>query len=228
MLNPNDFITTKQFISLLEKSYGNVDIDLPSGDMYDPMERRRLARIVHKFLLTNLNEEDEDDWSAAKDLKDSYSCRSCLIHIAQVYVKGIMDGKSVDGKKIFDLEGKVSVREAKEVIERTLDKKKRCPRVKDKKPKLINISLEQARKIMAEDRGALLVDVRSNEEHQKEHIEGSINMPLIDLSKNPHSLYEYKDRPIILYCQRGSKSLLAANLLIEAGYKNVYNIIYKA
>lgn len=228
MLNPNDLITTKQFISLLQKNYGNVDIDLPSGDMYDPVERRRLARIVHKFLLIELNEEDEDDWSAAEDLKDLYSCRSCLIHIAQVYVKGIMDSKSVDGKKIFDLEGKVGVREAKEVIERTLDKKKRCPRVKAREAKLVNISLDQAKEIIAEDKRAVLVDVRSNEEHQKGHLEGSLNMPLLDLSKNPHSLYEYKDGPIILYCQRGSKSLLAANLLIEAGYRNVYNIIYKS
>lgn len=245
MLNPDNLITTKQFVTMILKSYDNIeDIanDLSSGyvnyalskgiiDDYDminidnPIERRRLARIVHLVLLTKLKEDDQEDWLAAEDLSDLYSCKSCLMHIAQLYVKGIMDGKTVEDKKIFDLKGNISVKEAITVIERTLDKKKRSPRAKGRESKVINISSDEARKLMS-DHKAVLIDLRSNEEYQKNNIGGSLNIPLIDISKNPYCLYEYKDRLIILYCQRGSKSLLGANLLIEAGYSNIYNIIH--
>ena len=48
------------------------------------------------------------DMSGAKGLKDLYDCRVCANHIAQVYMRGIMDAKDLkrDGGFLwFDLEG---------------------------------------------------------------------------------------------------------------------------
>ena len=55
------------------------------------IERRQVARIVHDTLRIEMNEKDEGDWTAAKEMSDLYSCRTCVQHISQVYIKGIVD-----------------------------------------------------------------------------------------------------------------------------------------
>ena len=68
--------------------------------------------------------------------------------------------------------------------------------------------------------GALLVDVRETDEFASGHIPGAINEPLskITLTTLP------KDKPIFLYCLRGSRSRRAMGLLKKMGYGNVKSI----
>ena len=67
---------------------------------------------------------------------------------------------------------------------------------------------------------ALLVDVRETDEFASGHIPGAINEPLskITLTTLP------KDKPLFLYCLRGSRSRRAAGLLKKMGYGNVKSI----
>ncbi len=67
------------------------------------INRRNAARIIHNYLLKEKNIPDLSDISEASELKDLYDCRVCVNHIAQVYLRGIMDSKplSRDGKYIF-------------------------------------------------------------------------------------------------------------------------------
>ena len=72
------------------------------------INRRNAARIIHNYLLKEKNIPDLSDISKASELRDLYDCRVCVNHIAQVYLREIMDAKplSKDGKYIyFDHEG---------------------------------------------------------------------------------------------------------------------------
>ena len=67
---------------------------------------------------------------------------------------------------------------------------------------------------------AVLIDVREPDEYAAGHIPGSINLPL---SRIEQIAFE-KDRPLFLYCLRGSRSLRAAGILRKRGYTNVKSI----
>ena len=237
-----DKITTKQFVTMvirssrsdLEPSHddwssGYLDYAMYKGiiDDYDmtninnPLERRCAARIVHEALLIEFSEKDETEWSAADKLLDLYSCRTCVIHIAQVYVKGIMLGRE---DNVFGLEGNITFYEAADIVVRMIDKKRRIPPMKLTGAKSKLIHPNEAWEMMTTNRRSILMDVRSYEEYKQGHIDGSICMPLHDLINNPCSVCVRKDTPIILYCQKGYKSSLAAQALIDAGYCNIYTI----
>ena len=62
--------------------------------------------------------------------------------------------------------------------------------------------------------GALLVDVREADEFQRGHIPGSVNEPLSGIA---HTALP-KDKPLYLYCLRGTRSRRAAGILKKMGY----------
>lgn len=70
--------------------------------------------------------------------------------------------------------------------------------------------------------GALVVDVRTEDEYLDGAYPGAINIPVGELLSRLDEL-EPKDRPIILYCATGSRSALAAKLLKVSGWKEVIN-----
>lgn len=237
-----DKVTTEQFVKMIVRSIkGNIEPtrdDSTSGYLdyalykgliedYDmtslskPIERRSAARIVHEALLTELLERDEVKWSAAEKLIDLYSCRTCVMHIAQVYVKGIMLGRE---NNVFDVKGNMTVSEVEEIVVRMLDRGKRIPQTEDKAFRSKLLQPDEAWELMLLNSRTMLVDVRTNEEYKQGHIDGSICIPLHDISNNPFSVCVKKDTPIILYCQKGYKSSLAAQALIDAGYSKIYTI----
>ncbi len=63
---------------------------------------------------------------------------------------------------------------------------------------------------------ALIIDVRESEEYVKKHIENSINIPFDKLEKDYNKMP--RDLMLILYCERGGTSMLAAKELFDRGY----------
>lgn len=62
-----------------------------------------------------------------------------------------------------------------------------------------------------------LVDLRNPESYEQCHLMGAHNIPFQELEEH---LEEFpKDFPIVFYCSRGSKSMLACNRLWEEGYQ---------
>lgn len=70
--------------------------------------------------------------------------------------------------------------------------------------------------------GALVVDVRTEEEFMDEAFPGAINIPVGALQSRIKEL-EPKDRPIILYCASGARSALAVRVLKSMGWTDVVN-----
>lgn len=69
-------------------------------------------------------------------------------------------------------------------------------------------------------KGAVLLDVRSKEEFEKDHIDGSINIPHNKITSE--SLPFGKDDYIIVYCSSSKRSIQAFASLNEMGYSNVH------
>jgi rhodanese-related sulfurtransferase len=67
-----------------------------------------------------------------------------------------------------------------------------------------------------------LIDLRSREEYHQYHIEGSRNIPYEELNGYLANMPEYIT--YILYCERGSASLMAAKQMAKLGYR-VFTVV---
>ena len=86
------------------------------------LNRQTAARILHQFMKIELGVPDLSDISPANVLADLYTCHTCVNHIAQVYLRGIMEVQTVerDGVeyKIFNQVELVSEEDSKFFIEK--------------------------------------------------------------------------------------------------------------
>ena len=69
--------------------------------------------------------------------------------------------------------------------------------------------------------GAILIDVRTRNEYQSGHIEGSLNISLQDLRYNLSELD--KDKIIIVCCASVARSDAARSILKSNGFAQVHN-----
>ena len=75
------------------------------------------------------------------------------------------------------------------------------------------------------EKGFLLVDVRSVEEHDTGAIPGTdLNIDFREMAQRHKEIGAGLDDHIVVYCQSGKRSNIAADTLTELGYRNVYNI----
>jgi rhodanese-related sulfurtransferase len=68
----------------------------------------------------------------------------------------------------------------------------------------------------------LIVDVRSPEEFQSGSLPGARLIPFWDFTKGRYDLP--RDRPILLICAVGGRSLACGQVLAAKGYREVYNL----
>ncbi len=87
-----------------------------------------------------------------------------------------------------------------------------------------SINVEEAKKFIAEHpEGAYtLLDVRQPGEYEGEHIPGAKLVPLPALKDGLRQLDSQK--PVLVYCAVGGRSLAAAQLLSGFGFQEVYNL----
>jgi len=83
------------------------------------------------------------------------------------------------------------------------------------------IDAARARKLLAEEEGAVLVDIREPSEWETGWIEGALKVPMSQLSDQ---LEEHRDRPLVIYCAHGNRSLRVADALAEAGYDDAVSL----
>ncbi|WED24537.1 rhodanese-like domain-containing protein [Vibrio sp. JC009] len=71
------------------------------------------------------------------------------------------------------------------------------------------------------DQGVFLVDVRTPQEYQAGHLEGSVNYPLQVIDRAFQQVP--KNTPIVVYCRSGNRSGQAFQYLTQHGYQYVFN-----
>lgn len=84
--------------------------------------------------------------------------------------------------------------------------------------------MDEAKALMEESEGYILLDVRTKEEYESGYIPGAINIPLSDINGNVVSSLPDKSRMILVYCRSGNRSRQASDKLSRLGYTNIIEI----
>ena len=87
-----------------------------------------------------------------------------------------------------------------------------------------NISPEDAKKRLDSEKGIVLLDVRTPEEHAEKNIPGSILIPLDVLENEVSQKISDRNTTIFVYCRSGRRSVEASEILVKLGYTNVFNL----
>ena len=85
-----------------------------------------------------------------------------------------------------------------------------------------DITIEELKNKVSQ--GAILIDVRSNQEYREGHLQGAINIPDFEMANRIQREIPKKNQSIILYCQYGGRSKSASLIMKKLGYTNVYNL----
>jgi len=83
-----------------------------------------------------------------------------------------------------------------------------------KEPMLTQVTREAAEAMVAD--GAIWVDARLPSEHQYDHIDGAINLPLNEIRQKSSDLE--RSLSYVVYCQTGRRSSAAAFILAQQGF----------
>jgi rhodanese-related sulfurtransferase len=74
------------------------------------------------------------------------------------------------------------------------------------------------------DPPALLIDVRSEDEYNAGHLTGAMHIPMLELESRISEIQEYRDKEIVTMCPGGGLSLVAVDILQEAGFSDVKSL----
>ena len=98
-----------------------------------------------------------------------------------------------------------------------------CNHVKenDREVTYMNITAEEAKRIMDNEEGYIILDVRAQEEYDEGHIPGAILIPHTEIEARAEEVLTDKDQLILVYCRSGRRSKIAAEALVELGYTNI-------
>ena len=84
------------------------------------------------------------------------------------------------------------------------------------------ISVEELEKLMQSKEEVQIVDARVESQYQTHHVEGAKNIPHEKLRQEADALD--KNQITVTYCNKGNTGNAAQNILINRGFKKVYNI----
>ena len=85
----------------------------------------------------------------------------------------------------------------------------------------MNITAEEAKRIMDNEEGYIILDVREQDEYDAGHIPGAILIPYTQIGEKANEMLPDKDQLILVYCRSGRRSKIAAEALAELGYTNI-------
>lgn len=89
---------------------------------------------------------------------------------------------------------------------------------------ITKISPQEAKTRLDNEADIIIVDVRTLEEYNEEHIKNAVLLSLDTISENAASVIPDKDAIYFIYCRSGNRSATAAAQLVEMGYKNIYDL----
>ena len=91
----------------------------------------------------------------------------------------------------------------------------------DQEAVYVNITAEEAKRIMDSEEGYIILDVREQDEYDAGHIPGAILIPYTQIAEKANEMLPDKEQLILVYCRSGRRSKIAAEALAELGYTNI-------
>ncbi len=90
--------------------------------------------------------------------------------------------------------------------------------------KVTKITAEEAKNRLDNEKNIILVDVRTPEEYKTEHIKDAILLPLDIINEKAGEVIPDIDAIYFVYCRSGNRSATASAILVEMGYKNIFDL----
>lgn len=88
----------------------------------------------------------------------------------------------------------------------------------------VDISQAELQEWMEQKSGFCILDVRSVREYNSGHVPGAINIGHTEISEHLDELIPYKNKDVVVYCEKGVRARIAQNALIKAGFTSVYHL----
>ena len=83
------------------------------------------------------------------------------------------------------------------------------------------ISMDEAMKMIKDEKNYIILDVRRPDEYAEGHIPGAINVPNEEIGNSQIAELPDKSQLILVYCRSGRRSREAAEKLVRLGYTNI-------
>ena len=102
--------------------------------------------------------------------------------------------------------------------------------VNEVRPKIKEITVDEARIRLAENPKAILLDVREDSEWAKGHAAEAVHLGKGVLERDIEKMFPDPNTEIVMYCGGGYRSALTADVAKRMGYRNAASLIggYKA
>ena len=83
------------------------------------------------------------------------------------------------------------------------------------------ITMDEAAKMMKDEKNYIILDVRRPDEYADGHIPGAINVPNEEIGTKEIAELPDKSQLILVYCRSGRRSKEAAEKLVKLGYTSI-------
>ena len=85
----------------------------------------------------------------------------------------------------------------------------------------LQTSMDEAIKMMRDEKDYIILDVRRPDEYAEGHIPGAINVPNEEIGTDEIAKLPNKSQLILVYCRSGRRSKEASEKLVKLGYTNI-------
>jgi len=96
--------------------------------------------------------------------------------------------------------------------------------VNEAKPRVQELSIEEAKSRIQADPKSVLMDVREDHEWLAGHAAEAVHLGKGILERDMENKFPDKDQQFIMYCGGGFRSILTADAAQKMGYKNVFSL----
>ena len=86
-----------------------------------------------------------------------------------------------------------------------------------------NVTATEAVMLMSRSK-PLILDVRDATEFAAGHIQGAKNIPLAELASRVKEIEKFKDKPVLVHCQRGMRAKSACSILRAQQFSQLNNL----
>lgn len=83
------------------------------------------------------------------------------------------------------------------------------------------LDMNEAVEMMENEKDYIILDVRTEQEFEEQHIPNAINVPNETIGTKEISELPDKEQLLMVYCRSGNRSKQASEKLVEIGYSNI-------
>jgi len=87
-----------------------------------------------------------------------------------------------------------------------------------------DLDVTEVSQLMQEGKEIVLIDVRTPQEYEQGHLEGSELMNIYDADFESRIKELDKDKEYVVYCRSGGRSGKAASMMEKLGFTNIHNM----